>query len=239
MQYILFRLGEMFDGKLFIALVGLVLIIGAAIFFTYDYKTEGPVLANGLGNRNLNVSKHAKKNSKKVEIRLAIAPIVVLVLLFAIKSSLSHIPSPDTIVPNKEEKNVVKGKVMWLHNSTGKVAITTNDRKEDNPIVARVNNVPVSPDAPLISAYAGTGISNQQFLTLNVGDNVKINVHPYKWKYKNHGDFGDDKHAEYVKNMLNLAKVNGEVNKSKSDSAKKKTTDVNKSQILTNPNALE
>ncbi|POG98041.1 hypothetical protein BGL31_04905 [Fructilactobacillus lindneri] len=226
LNYLLFKMGNLFNSKLFMIVVALVIIIGVTLFFVYDYKNDGPVLSRP-NDHNEQKGKHSKKRNGKTEIWLAVIPVIILLVLFGTRMALSHASAPDTIVPSKTEKKVATGKVVWVNNSTGKVGITTKDRKDDNPIVARVNNIPVIPDTPLISSYAGTSISNKQFLSLTVGDNVKINVHPYEWLYKNHDEYGNDEHASHVISMLNQAKVNGEVIKIKADSHTKKNSNKN------------
>lgn len=210
LEYFLFKISEILNGRFFVLIVGLVIVIGATLFFVYDYKTDGPVLSTYTDD-NLNKIKHAKKNSKKTEVMLVIAPLVVIVLLFVAKSSLSKIPSPEMIVPNVSQENVIKGKVIWIDNTDGRIGITTKKRKRNNPIVASVNNTPVNPGTPLIYSYAGTNLDNKQFVNLSIGNHVEIHVHPYKWAYKNHGEYGNDKHASEVIDLLNISKVNGNV----------------------------
>ncbi|EKK20485.1 hypothetical protein B807_755 [Fructilactobacillus florum 2F] len=41
----MFKLSHLFDGKIFILLVALIIIAGVIVFFTYDYRNNGPFLA--------------------------------------------------------------------------------------------------------------------------------------------------------------------------------------------------
>ncbi|USS88039.1 hypothetical protein M3M39_00700 [Fructilactobacillus hinvesii] len=210
-KYMLYHLSNLFSSKGFLLAFAVLFFVLVAAVFWYDYRTNGPIFSG-----TLKQGQHGRKNNIRKEIWLAIIPLLLLVLFVGGKKGLAKVDPPSELIPSKQIKLATTGHVASIDGENGKVAIVTNDRHEDNPIIAKVNNRPVSPHDPLIVSYGGTHLTNKELLALNTGDQVKIMVHPFTWKYKNHAQFNGSKDAQKQLDLLNEGKVNGEVKKDKS-----------------------
>ncbi|USS90342.1 hypothetical protein [Fructilactobacillus carniphilus] len=217
-QYFLYKLGSLFNSSIFNLIAAILIVIVVTVLFIYDFQNHGPILSSNKNRSNENVDNERGKHSGRKhvfrnEVLLGVALIVILAIMFVSRSSLAKVDSPFEINNSSKTKIATKGKVVWMKYNNGSLGINADDHKGENAIVAQINNVPIPTDAPVVTPYKGTMISNNEFLKLNPGDDVEIKYHPYQFKYKNHAQFGNDKAALKQITLLNRAKVNGYVEK--------------------------
>ncbi|ETO41004.1 hypothetical protein B808_77 [Fructilactobacillus florum 8D] len=207
-DYLMFKLSHLFDGKIFILLVALIIIAGVIVFFTYDYRNNGPFLAEEADRKK---QKGHSKKIKRTELLLAIIPIAMVLVLFGCRKAFSQAAAPDQLVAGEKVKTAAVGRVAVIDSNLGKIKIVNQKYHLNNPIIAQVNNQAISPESDYIPPFGGTTISNKQFLNLQVGDYVKIKVRPLEYKYRNHADYAKDDKMVTKLSVINSANVNGAV----------------------------